>query len=188
MIVFHDEDLRRLGGDPRAVRELTAAELARKAHVPLLRDVLADAAGPDFYNVEIKAPMTIAGRVEPLVARVIREARAEHRVLISSFNPFSLVLMAQLLPEVPRALLASSIKEPGNPMSLRQMWFAPFLDIHMLNLDDRMITPELVSRLRSRNVPFAVWTVNDRARAQHLLDLGATSVITDRVRPSELGK
>lgn len=185
-VVFHDDDLQRLAGDSRDVREFTAPELLKRAQAPLLRDVLSDAAGPDFFNVEIKAPTSIAGKVEPAVAQAIRDARAEHRVLISSFNPFTLVLIAELLPNVPRALLASSIKEPGNPFSLRHMLFAPFVDVHMVNLDDRMMTPEMISQLRAQNLPFAVWTVNDPARAQELLIKGAASVITDRVRPADI--
>lgn len=187
-VVFHDEDLLRLGSRGQRTRETLAADLKRWAQAPTLREVLLDSKGVDFYNIEIKAPMPEAGKIEPVVARVIREARAEERVMISSFNPFTLALMAELLPRVPRALLTSDQREPGNLLPLRRMWLAPFLKIHMLNLDERSLTPEMVSELRARRLPFAVWTVNDLGRARQWLEVGARSVITDRVLPPEIGE
>lgn len=185
-VVIHDEDLRRLAGSPGRTRDLSADELHRRANAPTLREVLRDGHGVDAFNIEIKAPVSVAGRIENAVAAVIREARAEDRVMISSFNPFSLVLMANLLPEVPRALLATTVKEPGNSLFLRRLWLAPLLDVHMLNLDDRMMTPELISFLRERRIPVSVWTVNDVQRARELLDAGVVSVITDRVKPADV--
>lgn len=185
-VVFHDEDLRRLGGRRQKTRELGADELRRRVKAPRLIEVLKDAAGPDFYNIEIKAPLAIAGRVEPAVARAIREARAEDRVMISSFNPFSLGLMTELLPAVPRALLATMRREEGNFLALRRLWFTPFLRLHMLNLESEMLTPALVSFLRSRSFPFSAWTVNESSRAEELIEQGATSIITDRLRPDGL--
>lgn len=185
VVVYHDDDLSAFGRGEE-VRHVDAVEMARISGAPLLRDVLCDAAGPESYNIEVKAPVSIAGRVEPAVAQVIREARAQERVLISSFNPLSLALVSELLPEVPRALLATSRMEKGNSFALRKFLFAPFLKVHMLNLDDVMMTPEMISFLRSRRLRYSVWTVNDAARARELLETGAVSVITDRVRPADL--
>lgn len=181
VVVFHDEDLRRLGGGRAVrVRDLTAAEMSRLCQAPLLRDVLLDAQGIGTLNIEIKAPLSSAGKVEPLVAQVIQGAHAEGRVMISSFNPLSLVLMAELLPQVPRALLATDRLEPGNSFLLRHLMFAPFLRIHALNLDAEMVTPDVVSLLRAREIPFSLWTVDDRLKAELLLDGGAQSVITNQ--------
>lgn len=182
-VVFHDDDLLRLASRPQKTRDTTLAEMKRLAQAPSLRETLLDSKSVEFFNIEIKAPMPEAGKIEPVVARVIREARAEDRVMISSFNPFTLALMAELLPEVPRALLATTEREPGNSLPLRRMWFAPFLKIHMLNLDERALTPTMISELRARELPFSVWTVNDDSRAREWLDLGAASVITDSVHP-----
>ena len=181
VVVFHDEDLRRLGGGRSTrVRDLTAAELGRLCQAPLLREVLLDAQGVASVNIEIKAPLSNAGKIEPLVAQVIQDSHAEGRVMISSFNPLSLVLMAELLPQVPRALLATDRLEPGNSFLLRHLMLAPFLRIHALNLEAEMVTPDVVSLLRAREIPFSLWTVDDRPKADMLLDGGAQSVITNQ--------
>lgn len=182
-VVFHDEDLRRLAGRARNVNELTAQELKEAVFAPSLREVLLDASVPEFFNIELKCPITQVGRMEPLVAQVIRDVRAEDRVLFSSFNPLSLAACSYHLPEVPRALLVTEQKAKDNLLALRRLWLAPFLKIHLLHLDDGMLTPEWLDHLQDKKIPFAAWTVNDAVRGNELLARGARSLITDKILP-----
>lgn len=184
-VVFHDANLARLACSSERVIELTAKELFQKAKAPTLRQVLTDAAVPEYFNIELKTTLGEVGRLEPAVAKVVREARAESRVMVSSFNPLSLTAMAQVLPQVPRALLATKEKAEGNIFLLRNLLLTPFLSIHMLNLDFRMMNRKVGQDLKRRGIPFSVWTVNDPAEAQMFLDAGASSVITDRVTPKK---
>jgi glycerophosphoryl diester phosphodiesterase len=183
VVVFHDEDLLRLGGRPARVRDLTAAEMKHFAKAPTLREVLLDAACPEYFNIELKTSLKDTGRFEPRVAKIVEETKSEHRVMFSSFNPFSLALLSQLCPDVPRALLATSRIEKGNARALRRLWFAPLLRLHLLHLDECMVTPKLSTELRRKKIPFAVWTVNEAERAKELLAQGASSIITDRLLP-----
>ena len=112
------------------------------------------------------------------MAAVVKATRSEGRVLFSSFNPLALRRLAKLLPEVPRALLATGEENPKNKFYLRRMWLAFLARPHMLNYDGRFLTPRLAAGLRSRGVPFAVWTVEDKAEARKYLAMGAGSIIS----------
>lgn len=182
-VVFHDADLRRLAGRDEASMELTAKELRLWARAPSLKEVLLDSSATEFFNIELKSPLAATGLLEKAVAKVVEETAAERRVMFSSFNPFSLVFLTMYLPDVPRALLASEEPEAGNRWLLRRMAFAPLLKIHLLHLDQRSLDEDRLRYLREKQIPFAVWTVDDELAAQRFLAAGAKSVIVDRVRP-----
>ena len=113
------------------------------------------------------------------VSEVVRSVQAEYRVMFSSFNPFALWLMQSYLPKVPRALLVSEADDPENHWYLRTMIFAPLLKLHMLNLDQAMLSPSVLSFWYDHQVPLSVWTVNDRLRMEHFKKSGVKSIISD---------
>lgn len=186
-VVVHDADLRRViegqtansGGGEGLVRDLSAAELAARARVPTLLEVLLDPACSGLkVNIELKhCPGQNAALAAAACAAVL-EAQAQGRVLFSSFNPLLLRAAARHLPSVPRALLATGEKDPENKFYLRRMYLAFLARPHMLNYDGRYLTERLVRSLKSRKVPFAVWTVEDPAEARKFLAMGAESIIS----------
>lgn len=180
VVLFHDANLECVGRPELLVRELTYRELraAVADSLPLatLREVLLDPEVPELLNVELKSETVLNDPLERYVARVVTECGAVGRVLFSSFNPFSVWKISNLLPRAPRALLVSPEMEER---SLREMWLAPFLKIHMLNLDKVMVTESSMRMWKRLGVPVAVWTAGDAAEIEHYLALGAASVITD---------
>jgi glycerophosphoryl diester phosphodiesterase len=182
VVVFHDFDLSRMAGRPELVRDLTSGEMARLAHAPRLVDVLTDPDCPRLVNIEMKsAEIRSSGEFERAVVRAIRDAKAEDRVLISSFNPFLLHRLARVAPEIPRALLATERSYRVNRIYLRKLWLAEYAGAHLLHLDLPMITPERMRKWKKRNVPVVAWTVNDPADAERMLSLGVKSVISDHL-------
>lgn len=181
-VVFHDPDLRKFDRNVH-VLDLTAKEIGRLTGAPTLEEVLTMEDGPGAFNVELKGDFANAAALEVHVARLIEKTATQSKIVFSSFSPISLATLARLLPDVPRSLLASREKEDGNAMYLREMWLAPVLPIHMMNLDERSLDAEALAVLREKRVPFSAWTVNDPARADELLAAGAESIITDSVLP-----
>lgn len=179
VVVFHDADLKRLGHRNKLVDELTAAELNEFVQAPTLEDLLQSSDVPRFFNIELKTDKALSGTLETKVAEVIRKTRMEQRVLFSSFNPMAVRRLSRLLPEVPRALLATEEHEPGNRIYLRQMWFAPYIRANLLHLDYNYVDADAIRRWKKRGVPVAVWTVNNEAKAKELLEAGAISIISD---------
>lgn len=179
-VLFHDEDLQRLAGRSEKVSELTARELKEIANVPSLKEVLHDPQCPRFANLELKSKQKLDDPLERKTAEVVKAAKAESRVLFSSFNPMSLYRVSLHLPDVPRALLVSEKETDDNPVFLRKMWLAPFFSFHCLNLEAQMVTEERMAVWRQRKIPVAVWTVNGKDDIQKYLRMGALSVITDQ--------
>ncbi len=176
-MVFHDENLFRLFTRAENVQDILASELEQLG-IPSLAKVLADTSLTPFFNVELKSKI-IDDPLPRKVAEVVTQLKAESRIIFSSFNPVSLYIMQNYLPQVPRALLATDEVSEENPWYLRQLLTAPFLRIHMLNLDKKMLTNSLIHNLVSNKIPFAVWTVNEESEVRRYLAAGAKSVITD---------
>jgi glycerophosphoryl diester phosphodiesterase len=125
-VVMHDDDLRRLTGDSRRIWELTWDQASRlrirrelamgvdvhgasvviryddEQPIPLLEEVIAEVGDKLALNIELK--MTPAGwwqtEIARVVAKVIAEARAEHRVIVTSFDPRKLRATFDAYPEL----------------------------------------------------------------------------------------
>lgn len=179
-VLFHDPDLSVVGHPELKLVELTLEELRRKLKnkIPLttLREVLLSSKVPPLLNIELKSEQIWDDPLERQVCALIQELGCEERILFSSFNPFSIWKVSKLLPQVPRAFLVSPETEAR---SLREMWFAPFLKIHLLHLDKTMVTEGSMRIYQRMNIPIAVWTAQTPEEIQHYLDLGVASVITD---------
>lgn len=185
-IVAHDDDLRRVGGIDARVDTLTARDLARLdlgagQHVPTLAETL-DAFPDARFNIDLKSAAAIA----PTVA-AIRAARAEQRVLLTSFSEQRRRAALRLLPEVatsasgPRfaaALLATVVRAgPVVRQALR--------GLHAVQIPERAlgistVTPARIAAFHAAGVEVHVWTVNEPADMARLLDRGIDGIVTDR--------
>lgn len=178
-VLFHDENLQRLAGVLDPLELLTLSELRQKFKVTTLQELLIDTQSPRLVNIELKTKSVIEDPLERKVAEVVKHARAESRVLFSSFNPFSLYRIGLHLPDVPRAMLISPEDEPDNSILLRKMLLAPFFSFHLLHLDQQMVNEVSMKIWRRKKIPVSVWTVNGKENVSHFLQLGALSVISD---------
>ncbi len=180
-VVFHDSDLKRMANLSDKVFDLTAKQLFEKAQAPTLAQVLESNKVPSYLNIELKTDKVWQSTLERKVAEVVQAHKASERVMFSSFNPLSLARLRRYIPEVPRALLVSQEPEPGNRIYLRKMWFAPYIGAHILHLDYHDVSEQDIRRYKSRGIPVALWTVNDRAIAERFLAAGAISIISDEL-------
>jgi glycerophosphoryl diester phosphodiesterase len=186
VVVMHDESLGRTTGFAglltetpfSIIRNLDAgarkAERFRGERVPLLAEVLA--AFPLLVNVELKCERADDRGLTAEVVRIVREARAEERVLLSSFNPTCLWRARALAADIPRALLFESEQK----WWLRRALLAPLLGAHALHPEHVLATPERVRRWRRRGYSVACWTVDDPALAARLVESGVSGIITNR--------
>lgn len=185
-IIAHDPDLSRVAGVDARVDALTVAELSRVdlghgQHPPSLAEAL-DAFPETRFNIDLK----VAGAVEPTIAAV-RDARAEHRVLLTSFSERRRRAAMRLLPEAATsasgarfaiALLSAAIGfTPGVRASLRGLQ-AVQIPVRALGLDT--VSPARLRAYRRAGVEVHVWTVNDEPEMRRLLALGVDGIVTDR--------
>ncbi|MEL7012614.1 MAG: glycerophosphodiester phosphodiesterase family protein, partial [Pseudomonadota bacterium] len=118
-MVFHDDQLDRLTGQPGLIREHTAAELsclslvgAAGERIPTLVDVLALVAGRVPVLIELKDQHGQMGEsdgvLEAATARALMHYPGD--VAVMSFNPHMVDRLATLLPDVPRGLVTCSYR------------------------------------------------------------------------------
>ncbi len=186
VVVLHDESLGRTTGFAgliaetpwSVVRKLDAGarkhERFRGERVPLLAEVLE--AFPLLVNIELKCERADDRGLTAEVLRLVREAHAEERVLLSSFNPLCLLRAKTGAPRIPRALLFES--EQG--WLHRSALAAPLLSASALHPEHVLATPARVARWRKRGYSVACWTVDDTDVAARLWESGVSGIITNR--------
>ena len=119
LIVFHDEDLRRLAGDVRRPEELTADELSElvlrsEGTIPRLQDVTSSVPAPVQLDIEIKG----AEAVEGVILKLQTSAGLRERSIVSSFRLVDLERVKKVLPDVRTLFLF-----PSWPLPLRRNGF-----------------------------------------------------------------
>jgi glycerophosphoryl diester phosphodiesterase len=183
IVVFHDDDLTRLGRRPELIAEtplavLRAVTLPSGATIPTLAEVF-EACGPDLLvNVELKVPSRGPAAIAPLVdgvAAVVERAGAEGRVLASSFHPWAVRSWMRRMPIVPAGLLF----EREAPLPLRRAWSAPLLRPFALHPEMVLCTPGRVTAWHRRGYMVNVWTVDEPAALAACRRMKVDGVITN---------
>jgi glycerophosphoryl diester phosphodiesterase len=175
LAVHHDAEIPGLG----AIAELGVADLP--VHVPLLRDVLAVCEGM-VVNVEIKNAPQDPGwdsgeAVAALTAAAIEEAGWTDRVIVSSFQPATLLAVQAVDGRLALGALWGFATDPGS--ALAEAAAAGFGAVHPFVTS---VTHELVAAAHSAGLAVNVWTVNAPDDLRAMVELGVDSVITDRLR------
>jgi glycerophosphoryl diester phosphodiesterase len=129
-------------------------------------------------NIEIKPYSGLETHTGAEVARRARAlwAGADVPPLLSSFSEAALEAALRAAPELPRALLVSKELPPDWLDRVQR------LGCVAVHLNHKYTTLPMVQSLRSAGYHVAVWTVNDTARAQELLDWGCNAIVTDEIK------
>jgi glycerophosphoryl diester phosphodiesterase len=190
VVVVHDADTARVAGAPLRIATSSLAELRaldvgalagarfRGERIPRLEEVLEAVPGA-IVNVELKSERGRADlSLAAAAARAIAAARAESRVVVSSFDYRLVVAFRLAAPAVPVGLLFDA-EDPG------RLW--TWLGVRLLrpaavHPDRRLVTPERVRAWTARGLGVNVWTVDDADEARRLADLGVTALITNAPR------
>jgi glycerophosphoryl diester phosphodiesterase len=184
-VVFHDPTLDRVTGQAGRISSLTWTDLqsvrvAGAALVPRLDEVLA--AWPEIrFNIDIKADPG----VRPTVDTILRSDAAD-RVLLASFSDRRLAQVSALAGpsiatslgsrSVARLRVASLVGAPVRlPATAAAVQVPPRLG-RITVVDRRFLA--LSHRL---GLQVHVWTIDDPAEMNRLLDLGVDGIMTDRL-------
>lgn len=179
VVVFHDRDLQRLCGRPGRIEDLSAAERetlrVRGARVPLLSEVF-DALGDLEINVEIKANQPGRnGAVVAATAKVIRLSNRAEQVLVSSFDPFSLLQFYREMPDIALAFLFGA----DQTLPIRKGWLARAMGATVMHPEHTLCTEENVKAWHTSGRPVNTWTVDDREELLRLAELGVDGIFTN---------
>ena len=179
IIVLHDGDVMRMGGDPRRVKDLTAAELqgidiGRKYDArfagevpPTLEEVIALVRGRTRLNVELKYNVPDPG-LAPAVIELLRREDFLDQAVITSLDYAALRQVRQIEP----ALRTGHIVTAAVGNVLRT-------EADFLSLNSAQATSSLVRKAHAAGKDVHVWTVNTPEVMLRMIERGVDNIITD---------
>lgn len=181
-VLYHDPTLKRLHKVPIAVNALTLKQMKTFApNVTTLEEVLQSEMVPRYLNLELKTDSAVDPALEIQVTKLVKRYQAEDRVVLSSFNPLSLIRARSLAPDIARALLVTHDKDPKNYWFLKQMSLLPLCEAQFLHWDQHMATRARIQKFLEHGYQIAVYTVNDPTQAKEFLRWGVQSLISDHL-------
>ena len=189
VVLFHDEDLSRVTGDPRLIADVTVSELealmADRGGLITLAQAL-DAFPTVRFNLDVKA-RDAATAVGTVVAPF------GPRVLVTSFSDDRRRAALAAAAAAGRGILPATSAGTGTitrllaAVSLRseRLVARALRGIDALQVPERqgrvrVVTPRLLAAAHRHDVEVHVWTVNEPADMRRLVELGVDGIVTDR--------
>ncbi len=185
-VVIHDESLKRTCGIDKSVGECTFEELINttasktqndrfSVKIPSFEEFCAFIKeSGTMANIEIKTGVVYYPSIEEKVVELVKKYKIEEKVLFSSFNWLSLVLLKRLQPDIPCGLLFDA------SANIRHIAYeAKACGIEYLHPDYACITDEMVRECKECGVGINTWTVNDDAKIKKLVEWDVEGCITN---------
>jgi glycerophosphoryl diester phosphodiesterase len=144
-------------------------------HIPTLEEVLEAIGKHLLLNIELKSSSLRDNGLERAVIAQVGQRGLSDRVLLSSFNPFSLRRAKRIAPHIPVGLLY----EPDLPLPLRRAWLAPLVPHEARQPKHTMVDAHYMVWARRRGYRVNVWTVDDPDEMRRLISLGVDGIITN---------
>jgi glycerophosphoryl diester phosphodiesterase len=182
-VAIHDDTLERTTNGYGLVHDFTLAELRQLdagswfssefagQRLPTMEEILNFAREHDVVlYLELK-PWATWGSEHALVGS-LRDAGEAARVIILSFDGSTIAAVRRLEPNLMTGLLldthAPDAVERAIAVGARQ-----------LALRGNLITPELITQAKRRDIQVVAWTINRPAHMQALIEAGVDGIITD---------
>jgi glycerophosphoryl diester phosphodiesterase len=162
-------------------RELRSIDLGHGQTVPTLAEAL-DGFPDARFNLDIKS----ADAAAPAAA-AIRAARAERRVLVTSFSEkrrrsalrsLTGVASSASAPTIALAVVASWLRLA--PVVRRLLHDVVAIQVPERSYGVRVVTPRMIRHAHAAGAEVHVWTVNDRDDMARLWAMGVDGIVTDR--------
>lgn len=185
IILYHDPVFFNVD-QAKPIRELMLSDMRSHLGVDTLEELASSLPDKFYLNLEIKNESKIDFSLEERLYQFLKShPRFQEKILLSSFNPFSLIWFQKLLPEMPRSLLVTQEARAGNSLFLRELSFLPLVKPHFLHMRWEDLD-------HYRDIPMerkVIWTLNEIGNAETLLKLRKVrSIITDSIRPDQIGE
>ncbi|MGN7357677.1 glycerophosphodiester phosphodiesterase [Paenibacillus sp. SAF-054] len=185
MVLIHDETLDRTTSGTGWVKDYSLQELQeldagskfdpafQGERIPTLDELLELVKDSGtIVNIELKNGTILYEGLEQKVIERVRAFQMTDRVVISSFNHYSLYLCKQIAPEIRTGILyMEGLYEPWE--------YAATLQADALHAYHFAVLPEFVQGAKALGKAYHPFTVNDIKEMQRLLEAGVDGIITD---------
>jgi glycerophosphoryl diester phosphodiesterase len=187
VVVIHDASVDRTTNGHGRVRDLKLSEMQaldagsffsekyRGAKIPSLNEVFEAVGKKGMINVELTNYYGRRDNLAEKVCMLVKKYALQSRIIFSSFFAYNLKITAQLLPEVPRGLLALDGWKGSWARSFGFM-FGEYQALHPYITDVNLQQVQRVHRLNRR---IHVWTANAAEDILRLKAWGVDGIFTD---------
>ncbi len=189
VVLFHDEDLSRVTGDPRRIAQVTVSELealmAGRGGLVTLAQAL-DAFPTVRFNLDVKArdaATAVGTTVAPFGDRVLLTSFSDDRrraALAAAAAAGGGILPATSAGTATIARLLAALSTRSDRLVARALRGIDALQVPERQRRLRVVTPRLLAAAHRHEVEVHVWTVNDPADMRRLVELGVDGIVTDR--------
>lgn len=189
VVLFHDDDLSRVTGDPRPISEVTAAELERlmadRGGIITLRQAL-DAFPTVRFNLDVKAEdaaSAVGATIAPHGDRVLVTSFSDARrraALRAAQDEGSGIRPATSAGTGTIARALAAVASRSQRLVARALAGVDALQVPEHQGRLRVVTPRLIAAAHAHGVEVHVWTVNDPDDMRRLVSLGVDGIVTDR--------
>ncbi len=184
VVIIHDETIDRTTDGTGAVENFTYSELSKYnayasfegkydfQKIPTLREYFEFIAPIDGFitNIELKTGINEYEGIEKSVLGLIDEFNLRDRIIISSFNHFSVKRFKSLAPDVKCGFLEDSrIIDFGSYACNNGVEY-----VHPLYLT---LTKDVFDEIYSHNIGINAWTVNDECAVRKMIENNVNAVI-----------
>lgn len=185
LVLFHDELLDRTTNGKGFIAEKSYVEIEKLdagikrgkkfkgLKIPTLDELLDFAKYKNIIlNLELKNGVIDYKNLENLVIKKVYDYGLEDRVIISSFNHYSLLRCRAIDSTIKLgALYECRIYEPGK--------YASNLGVNAVHPAFYTLNEETVREIKSNNICINTWTVNEEKYMKLLMKLGVDGIITN---------
>jgi glycerophosphoryl diester phosphodiesterase len=187
VVVIHDQTVDRTTNGTGRVDRLTWEELqsldsGSKFHVsfqcekiPSLVDVFETIGNQIFINIELKNYSSPSDDLPTRVIGLVRKYALQQSVLLSSFNPFALLVAHHLVPDVPLGLLTMR----GRKGAVSRGWLGRLIPHQALHPAWKDVDLKLISNNHQHGYRVHPYTVNEPMVMQDLFGKGVDGIYTD---------
>lgn len=181
IIVLHDDDIKRTSNRQGVIWEMSFNDLKdvdagswknpefKGEPIPLLRDVINLVRGKAKLNIELK----INGHQKALEERVVKIILEENFIencILTSFHLPSIEKVKRIEPRIYTGLILDEIPD-------FDVWKGNW---EILSVLHSLVDADFVERAHNAGKKIHVWTVNEPALMQKLIDSGVDNLITNR--------
>ncbi|WP_308008955.1 glycerophosphodiester phosphodiesterase [uncultured Fusobacterium sp.] len=183
IVIIHDETIDRTTNGKGLVSDYTYEELCKFDasfiyhgqmgfnKIPTLREYLELVKDKNIVtNIELKTGILEYIGIEEKVWELIQEYKIEKKVIISSFNHYSILRMKELAPDLKYGLLSESwLINAGK--------YAHDLGIQCYHPIHYNLTPEIINEIKKYGIEINTYTVNKESDIRYLIEKGIDIII-----------
>ena len=176
VVVFHDENLKRLCNLDKNVSSLTMNELRNLKIYESSSNIISLDEMLHIVSAHVPIIIEIKGKFTPFIEERIQEIIRSYKgpIALKTFNLKSVEWLIKFLPYVYKGLVIDS--NTNNFESILD------LNIDFVSCDIEFIESNLIDRVKKKGLPIITWTVDNEDKKKKA-NLIADNIIFENIRP-----